>query len=158
MTSKFPSAGEYSSERARFAACGVVDVRAIQAEVNEAYRNQVLLDVNDDCLRMAVFEGEYRWHHHPDTDELFLVVDGELHIEFAGGEEAILRPWQCLVVPAGVVHRTRAVGRTVNLTFERQGGQAVFVDPPSGGSTKTALLPGDTAFQQPTRGNPDGPP
>ena len=73
---------------------------------------------------------EYRWHFHPDTDELFVVV-GELHIEFPGRAEAVLGPLQCMVVPAGTVHRTRAVGRTVNLTFERQGSAAVFVDPPS---------------------------
>lgn len=129
MTAEFPSAEDYASERAGFAGLEVVDVQALQGEVTERYRNQVLLDVNDGCLRMAVFEGEYRWHHHPRTDELFLVVAGELHIDFASGKSAVLHPWQCLVVPAGVVHRTRAVGRTVNLTVERQGAQAVFVEP-----------------------------
>ncbi len=130
MTSRFPSAAEYAAERARFPAREVVDLQSLQREVAEPYRNQVLLDINGECLRLAVFEGEYRWHHHPDTDELFLVVEGELHIEFAGGGTAVLRPWQCLVVPAGTVHRTRAVGRTVNATVERQGASAVFVDPP----------------------------
>jgi mannose-6-phosphate isomerase-like protein (cupin superfamily) len=77
-----------------------------------------------------VFEGEYRWHLHPSSDELFLVVDGELHIEFADAPDAVLRPWQCLVVPAGTLHRTRAVGRTVNATFEGQGAETLFVDPP----------------------------
>nr|WP_255682224.1 cupin domain-containing protein [Luteimonas sp. BDR2-5] len=80
-------------------------------------------------MRLSVFEGEYRWHFHPDTDELFLVMAGELHIEFEGGTEATLREWQCMVVPAGTVHRTRAVGRTVNVTFEKQGAETVFVDP-----------------------------
>lgn len=130
MTTEFPSADEYASERARYAGREVVDIQALHDAVTESYRNQVLLNVNDDCLRMAVFEGEYRWHYHPDTDELFLVVAGELHIEFAEGEHAVLQPLQCLVVPAGVIHRTRAVGRTVNVTVERQGAQAVFVEPP----------------------------
>lgn len=136
MTTEFPSADEYASEHARFACREVVDIQALQGTVVESYRNQVLLNVNDDWLRMAVFEGEYRWHYHPDTDELFLVVAGELHIEFAEGEEAVLQSWQCLVVPAGVVHRTRAVGRTVNVTFERQGGKAVFVEPPPNNSAR----------------------
>ena len=108
----------------------VVDLRAEQAAVTVAYRNQVLLNINQDCLRLAVFEGEYRWHHHPDSDELFLVVAGELQIEFAGGTQATLTEWQSIVVPAGTVHRTRAIGRTVNATFEKQGAQAVFVEPP----------------------------
>jgi mannose-6-phosphate isomerase-like protein (cupin superfamily) len=138
MTSEFPGDDEYASERARYAGLEIVDIQALQGAVAEPYKNQVLLDVNADCLRMAVFEGEYRWHCHPDTDELFLVVAGELHIEFEDAQEAVLRPWQCLVVPKGMVHRTRAVGRTVNVTVERQGARAVFVEPPpdsSSGST-----------------------
>lgn len=128
MTSRFPSAQEYSSQAARYPALAVVDIRAEQAEVTEAYRNQVLVDVNNDCLRLAVFEGEYRWHHHPDSDELFLVVAGTLQIDFAGGDRIELTEWQSVVIPAGTVHRTRAVGRTVNLTCEKKGAQTVFVD------------------------------
>jgi len=39
-----------------------------------------------------------------------------------------LGPQQCLVVPKGTVHRTRAIGRTVNLTFERQAARTIFID------------------------------
>lgn len=128
MKPELPSAKEYASERARFGARQVVDLQAVQQEVSEAYRNQVLFDINGECMRLSVFEGEYRWHLHPATDELFLVVAGELHIEFEDGTESVLHPWQALVVPAGTVHRTRAVGRTVNVTFEKQAAEAVFVD------------------------------
>jgi mannose-6-phosphate isomerase-like protein (cupin superfamily) len=92
----------------------------------------VLSDINEDCLRLAVFEGEYRWHCHPDSDELFLVVAGRLQIELAGRDALELAEWQCLVVPAGTIHRTRAIGRTVNLTFERQGAKTVFVESAEG--------------------------
>lgn len=128
MKSGFPTAQEYASEQAHFPALKVVDIRAEQSAVVDAYRNQVLLDINDACLRLAVFEGEYRWHNHPDSDELFLVVAGELEIDFEGGDRARLLPWQCLVVPAGAVHRTRAIGRTVNVTFEKRAAKTVFVD------------------------------
>ena len=128
MKPELPSAEDYASERARFGAREVVDLQAVQREVSEAYRNQVLLDINGACLRLSVFEGQYRWHQHPATDELFLVVAGELHIEFEDGAEFVLHPWQAMVVPAGTVHRTRAVGRTVNATFETQSAETVFVD------------------------------
>jgi mannose-6-phosphate isomerase-like protein (cupin superfamily) len=84
--------------------------------------------VNTSCVRLAVFHGEYRWHHHPTSDELFLVVEGRLEIDLVDGPTLALGPWQSVVVPAGVVHRTRAVGRTVNLTFEALGAETVFVD------------------------------
>ncbi len=106
MSQELPSAEQYAAERAGFPARAVVDLQALQRSVHERYRNQVVVDVNDACLR--------------------------LHIEFADRPEAVLDAWQCLVVPAGTVHRTRAVGRTVNVTFERQGAQTRFVDPPGG--------------------------
>lgn len=128
MKSQFPSAQEYSAETARYPALTVVDVRAEQAAVTESYRNQVLVDVNADCMRLSVFEGEYRWHHHPDSDELFLVVAGTLQIDLADGNRLELTDWQSVVIPAGTVHRTRAIGRTVNITYEKNGAQTVFVE------------------------------
>ncbi len=128
MKSEFPSGQEYSAQTARYPALTVVDIRAEQIAVTEAYRNQVLVDVNDDCMRLAVFEGEYRWHHHPDSDELFLVVAGTLQIDLEGGRRLELAEWQSVVIPAGTVHRTRAIGRTVNLTCEKNGARTVFVD------------------------------
>lgn len=49
---------------------------------------------------------------------LNLVVEGCLVIEFDGGRELRLGPWQAATVPTGQVHRTRAEGRTVNLCFD----------------------------------------
>lgn len=143
MDTPFPSADAYAAEPVRYPPLVVIDVAAEQGAVAGAYRNQVLSRVDTgagaNCLRLAVFEGEYRWHHHPRSDELFLVVEGRLELDLAdgaaGGTEGgartlALGPWQAVVVPAGVVHRTRAVGRTVNLTVEALGAETVFVDGP----------------------------
>jgi len=131
MKSEFPTTQEYSSQRAHYPALTVVDIRSEQAGITDSYKNQVLFDINEACMRLSVFKGEYRWHHHPDSDELFLVVAGELQIEFAGRAPATLTEWQSMVVPAGTVHRTRAIGRTVNVTYEKQGAQTVFAAPPN---------------------------
>lgn len=128
MKSPFPSAQEYSAQTARYPALTVVDIRTEQAAITESYSNHVLVDVNADCMRLAVFEGEYRWHQHPDSDELFLVVAGTLQIDLASGNRLDLTEWQSVVIPAGTVHRTRAIGRTVNLTCEKNGAQTVFVE------------------------------
>ncbi|BCT93191.1 hypothetical protein LYSHEL_22140 [Lysobacter helvus] len=106
------------------------DIFAEQTRITGSYTNKVLANINQECLRLAVFEGEYRWHHHPDSDELFLVVTGSLQIDFANGAQVTLTQWECLVVPRGTTHRTRALGRTVNLTFERLGAQTVFSEGP----------------------------
>ncbi len=126
---RFPSAREYAAQRASHPAMSLVDIASEQAAVSDRYRNRVLFDVNGDCMRLAVFEGEYRWHQHPDSDELFLVVAGELQIDFEDGTLVTLSEWQGLVVPAGTVHRTRTNGRVANVTFEKQGARTVFVEP-----------------------------
>lgn len=128
MDTPFPTAEEYAEQQAILPPLSRFDVKALQSLVKEAYRNDVLSDVNDHCIRMSVFEGEYRWHRHPDSDECFLVVEGNLQIEIPGQGTIELAPWQGIVVPAGTVHRTRAVGRTVNLTFERAAAKTVFLD------------------------------
>jgi mannose-6-phosphate isomerase-like protein (cupin superfamily) len=124
--SRLPSAEDYAAEPIRFPPLTLVDVAAEGAAVTEDYKNQVLARVNASCLRLGVMTGEYPWHHHPDADELFLIVEGRLEIDLAGGPTLTLQPWQCVVVPAGTVHRTRARGRTVNLCFENVGASTVF--------------------------------
>ena len=89
----------------------------------------VVSGVNQHCLRLAVFDDIYPWHHHPASDELFLVVEGCLIIDLSDGRTLRLGPWQTATVPAGTIHRTRTEGRTVNLCFEALGAATVFVDP-----------------------------
>jgi mannose-6-phosphate isomerase-like protein (cupin superfamily) len=104
----------------------VVDPLALGDAVTEAYRNVSLATVNDHEVRLSVMTEQFRWHRHPDSDETFLGVDGELVIEFADGE-VVVRPGQLVTVPAGTLHRTRPAGaRSVNLTFERSEAATIF--------------------------------
>ncbi len=128
MPPSLPSADAYTNEPVRYPPLTIVDITAEAAAVSDEYRNQVLSQVNTSCMRLAVFTGEYRWHHHPKADELFLVVEGRLEIDLADERTLTLAPWQSVVVPAGTVHRTRAIGRTVNLCFEDLKAATVFVD------------------------------
>ena len=122
------TASDYTSEPVRYPALQVVDLFAEGAAVTARYRNMVIHRVNDSCLRLAVFEEVYRWHFHPASDELFLVVEGLLIIELEGAAALQLKPWQSVTIPAMTRHRTRAIGRTVNLCFERLAAETVFVD------------------------------
>ncbi len=104
----------------------LVDPLALSRAVTDAYRNVSLGGVNDHEIRMSVMTEQFRWHRHPNSDETFLGVDGELVIEFSD-REIIVRAGQLVTVPAGVLHRTRPAGeRSVNLTFERVGAETVF--------------------------------
>ena len=122
------TAEKYASEPVRYPALHVVDLGAEGAAITERYRNMVISRVNDSCLRLAVFDEVYRWHYHPTSDELFIVVSGCLAIDLEDHREFQLLPWQCVTIPAAVRHRTRAIGRTVNLCFEHLGAETIFVE------------------------------
>jgi mannose-6-phosphate isomerase-like protein (cupin superfamily) len=122
------SADAYMNEPVQYPALEVINLKDEGAKVADPYRNMVINRVNGSCLRLAVFDGEYRWHHHPTSDELFIVVEGCLAIDLEGGRELQLHPWESVTIPAKTVHRTRALGRTVNLCFEELGAETVFVE------------------------------
>jgi mannose-6-phosphate isomerase-like protein (cupin superfamily) len=128
--SEFPSAAEYAAEPVAYPALTVLNVRREGVAIDAPYRNLVVNRVNDDCLRLASFEGDYRWHQHPRSDELFLVAEGTLEIDLADGRTLVLGTWDMVTIPAGTVHRTRAVGRVVNLCFEQLGAETVFLEDP----------------------------
>jgi mannose-6-phosphate isomerase-like protein (cupin superfamily) len=122
------SADDYKNEPVKYPALHVTNLKEEGASVADSYRNQVINRVNGSCLRLAVFEGEYHWHYHPTSDELFIVVDGFLVIDLEDGRELRLEPWESVTISAKTIHRTRAIGRTVNLCFEEVNAETVFVD------------------------------
>jgi mannose-6-phosphate isomerase-like protein (cupin superfamily) len=122
------TAERYANEPVKYPPLQLVDLEAEGAGVTERYRNLVINRVNDHCMRLAVFDEVYGWHYHPTSDELFVVVSGCLVIDLPDNRELRLQPWQCATIPAMTVHRTRALGRTVNLCFERLSAETVFVN------------------------------
>jgi len=95
----------------------VVDVGALAAACIHPWYNQTLCRVNDSVVRLGVMQGEYHWHKHDDLDEFFYVVSGRFLIDLED-RTVELGPMQGFVVPMGVVHRTRALERTVILMVE----------------------------------------
>ena len=89
MNHSAPSADAYANEPVRFAPLTVVDIGGESAAVKTVYHNQVLCRISTSCLRLAVIEGQYPWHQHPRSDELFLVVEGTLEIELADGHGSV---------------------------------------------------------------------
>ena len=98
----------------------LIDVKALAGACEYKWFNQTLCKVNESVVRMGVVEGEYHWHKHDDDDEFFYVVEGKLLIDL---EDRIveLTLGQGFVVPRGIVHRTRALQRTVILMVENAG-------------------------------------
>jgi mannose-6-phosphate isomerase-like protein (cupin superfamily) len=95
----------------------LVDVPAIVKANQHKWFNQTLTKVNDSVVRVAIIEGEYHWHKHDNDDEFFFVLEGQLLIDLEDKTIA-LNPWEGFTIPKGVVHRTRALVKTVMLMVE----------------------------------------
>lgn len=104
----------------KFGALQHMDITAFARTVTPWF-NQTLAQVNDSVVRLGVIEGEFHWHKHDREDEFFLVMEGKLLIDLETLPSVELLPGQAYVVPKGVVHRTRAPGRTVILMVEGAG-------------------------------------
>ncbi|MFD0770612.1 cupin domain-containing protein [Bacillus sp. CGMCC 1.60114] len=105
-----------------------INLLEMTRNIAEQHKNFVVSNVNNHCLRIAVFTGEYDWHFHSNSDELFMVLEGELLIDFQDRETIVLKPNDTLCIPAGAIHRTRALTRTVNLCFEDVDADTVIVE------------------------------
>jgi mannose-6-phosphate isomerase-like protein (cupin superfamily) len=103
---------------------------ATEAATSESYNNHSIATVNDHEVRISTMTEAYHWHCHPDSDEVFLVLEGGLFIDF-DDRTVELRPGQMITVNRGVRHRTRPVGeRSVNLTFEKVGARSEQLSAP----------------------------
>ena len=96
----------------------VVDAGRLVDDCRDPWWNQSLCLVNDSVARIGVFLGEFHWHKHDREDELFFVLEGRLLLDVEGRAPVELGPRQGMVVPRGVMHRTRAEERTVVLMVE----------------------------------------
>jgi mannose-6-phosphate isomerase-like protein (cupin superfamily) len=102
----------------KYAPLDVIDAGALVDACAVPWWNQTLCQVNDSVARIGVFHGEFHWHKHDREDELFFVLDGTLMLDIEGRGTFELAPRQGMMVPRGVVHRTRAPTRTVVLMVE----------------------------------------
>lgn len=104
----------------KFGQSTLIDISA-EAAAHEPWFNQTLSSVNDAVVRLGVLHGDFHWHKHDDTDELFLVLEGRLLIDVEGEDTVTLEPHQAYTVPKQVVHRTRAPERTTIVMVEAAG-------------------------------------
>lgn len=79
-----------------------------------------LTSINDYDVKVAKFAGEFVWHSHPDTDELFLVIGGTVTIQLRD-RNVQLGPNDVFVVPKGVEHCPKADAEAQVLLFEPRG-------------------------------------
>jgi mannose-6-phosphate isomerase-like protein (cupin superfamily) len=99
---------------------GVRNLEKALASISEHWQPHRLTSINDYDVKVVKLQGEFVWHTHPDTDELFLVISGELVIQLRDGDVR-LGPGDIFVVPRGVEHCPKADHEVSAVLIEPKG-------------------------------------
>ena len=86
----------------------------------EHWSPRVVAEMNDYQFKLVKLQGEFVWHKHDDTDEVFLIVDGAMAIEFRDGR-VDLKTGEMYVVPRGVEHKPVAIQECRVMLIEPRG-------------------------------------
>ncbi|CAH1001954.1 hypothetical protein LEM8419_02869 [Neolewinella maritima] len=94
----------------------VINIAQKFAQFHDHWSPKVIAELNGQAVKVAEVAGEFVWHDHTDEDELFLVFQGTLYIDFKDRTTVKLQPGEFYIVPRGVLHRPRTeTGQEVHL-------------------------------------------
>ncbi len=91
----------------------------------------VVADYNGNDVMVVKFQGEFPFHHHPGTDDFFLVLEGEMVMDIEGQPPETVTAGELFIVPKGITHRPRSDRECKVLLIEPKG-------EPNTGDTATA--------------------
>jgi len=99
---------------------GKVNFQDKLAKFSEHWTPKVIAEMNDYQFKLVKIQGEFVWHNHSDTDEVFIVIEGSMKIEF--DEETVeLNEGEMYVVPKGVQHKPYAENECKVMLVEPKG-------------------------------------
>jgi mannose-6-phosphate isomerase-like protein (cupin superfamily) len=82
----------------------VINFKDKFTKFSDHWSPRVIAEMNDYQFKLVKVEGEFVWHNHPDTDEVFIVIEGELNIELPDGV-VTLSSGELFVIPKGIEHK-----------------------------------------------------
>lgn len=97
-----------------------VNIKDKFSQFDELWSPRVIAEMNDYLFKLAKGEGEFVWHSHVETDEVFMVIEGVLDIEFRDGTVS-LTTGEMFVIPKGIEHKPFAKGLCQILLVEPKG-------------------------------------
>ena len=84
-----------------------INLKEKLSKFSDHWSPKVIAEMNDYQFKLVKIKGDFVWHNHGDTDEFFLVIEGEMKIDFKD-ETVILKEGEMFVVPKGVEHKPYA--------------------------------------------------
>ncbi len=103
------------------------------SKFSEHWSPKIIAQLNDYHFKLVKFQGEFVWHDHKDTDEAFIVLDGEMTIHLRDGNVGV-KKGEMFIIPKGVEHKTSAKSECCAMLVETAG----TVNTGDAGGSKTA--------------------
>lgn len=88
---------------------------------NDFWKPKVIAEMNDYQFKLVKIINEFVWHKHDDTDEVFIVINGEMKIEFKDRKPIKLQQGEMFVIPKGVEHKPSSEKECNLLIIEPKG-------------------------------------
>ncbi|MBU3059431.1 cupin domain-containing protein [Pseudomonas indica] len=88
--------------------------------IHDHWSPRVVAEMNDYQFKLVKIQGDFIWHSHADTDETFIVLDGQLRIDFRDGA-VHLSAGELFIVPKGVEHKPYAESEVQLMLIEPHG-------------------------------------
>ena len=99
---------------------GKINLKEKLSLFSEHWSPKVISELNDYQIKLVKIQGDFVWHNHSETDELFLVIEGKMKIEFKN-KTIELNKGELYVVPKGVEHRPYAEDECQIMLIEPRG-------------------------------------
>ncbi len=97
-----------------------IDIKQKFTLFSEHWAPRVIAEMNDYQIKIVKIQGEFVWHSHENTDEMFLVIEGEMGIEFED-HTVNLQTGEMHIVPKGIRHKPFAINECKVLLIEPKG-------------------------------------
>ena len=97
-----------------------INLKEKYSKFSKHWSPRIIAEMNDYQFKLAKIKGEFVWHNHKDTDETFIVMEGEMILKFRN-QEVRLSKGEMYVVPKGVEHKPYAENECKVMLVEPRG-------------------------------------
>ncbi|WP_163835912.1 cupin domain-containing protein [Spartinivicinus ruber] len=99
---------------------GKINIKEKFSKFSEYWSPRIVAEMNEYQFKLVKIKGEFTWHDHKDTDEVFIIIEGFMSIEFRDGK-VDLSEGEMVVVPRGVEHKPFAKDECKIMLIEPRG-------------------------------------
>ena len=86
----------------------------------EHWQPKIVGELNDYHIKLVKFQGDFVWHKHDDTDEMFMVIDGSFTMKLRDGD-ILIKQGEFIIIPQGIEHCPSAENEVQVMLFEKAG-------------------------------------